>query len=171
MKKVIYIVAGTFAALLVVAMVGTAWKWPMIAEVETGATSQYPEIQPQYYSTEPERILEELVDTVAVLEKWRLVDEAPAAGRILARRSSSMWGLDADITIRVEPVTDFVAQVHVHSQTEFDRTDFGQNARNIEELFLELDDRLGAVRFEPQRGGEEPEEDLDLEPAEEPGEG
>lgn len=166
MKRIIYSVAGGMAAVLVVAMVATAWMWPMIDEVHTGATAEYPSVQPHYYSTEPARIHEEAVAAIEELDRWTVVDQTAATGQIEARRHSSIWGLDADVEVRVESVTDFVAQVHVRSRTDFDRTDFGQNARNIEEFFDELDERLGAVIFDPdavedrqenEEGDDEPE--------------
>ena len=173
MKRIIYSAAAAVATLLVAAMVGTAWMWPMIDEVETGATAEYPEVQPHYYSTEPVRIHEEAVAAIEDMERWTIVDETATTGRVDARRPSSMWGLDADVEVRVEPVTDFVAQVHVRSRTDFDRTDFGQNARNIDEFFAELDDRLGAVLFDPDAvdGDEDDEGDGETDDEAEPGQG
>jgi len=42
-----------------------------------------------------------------------------------------------------------VTRVHVRSQSRVGRGDLGQNARNVEQLFAELDRRLGTVRFDP----------------------
>ena len=149
MKKIAYIVVGAVAVLLVSSMVITACVWPMINEVETGMTPEYPEIQPHYYSTSPDRIYEEALAAVDDLESWTVVSSESATFEIEAERTTRVFRFVDDVTIRVEPVTEFVSQVYVRSASRVGRSDLGQNARNIEEFFVELDQRLGAVKFEP----------------------
>ena len=152
------------AALAVVAMLASAWMWPVIDEVETGITPEYPEIQPHYYSTDPQRIYEEVVAGVEDLSGWEIADDQLSVLRINARRHGTLWGVD-EVTVRVEPVTEFVSQVHVKSASSgrLSPTDFGRNARNIEQFLGELDRRLGAVKFEP---GQPDSEEQDDEPTE-----
>ena len=153
MKKSLYIAVGALAGLLVVAMIASAMIWPVIDAVETGVTAQYPEIQPRYYSTAPERIFEEARESVEALPNWELVVVDRRQERIEAERTAGVVRIVSDVSIRVEPVTEFVSQVHVRSASRVGKGDLGQNARNIEEFFAELDGRLGAVLFRP--GGEE----------------
>lgn len=148
MKRKLYIAAGSVAALLVIMMMVSACMWPMINEVETGKTPEYPEVQPGYYSTEPDRILRESAASVEALERWVLVEQNQAQRQIAAERRTRLGFVD-DIIIRVEPVTEFVSQVNVRSASRVGKGDFGQNARNIEEFFVELDTRLGSVKFDP----------------------
>ena len=159
---------GTLAGLLVVAMIVSAMIWPVINEVETGVTPHYPEIEPRYYATSPERIFEEVRESVTALSKWELVLVDPREARVEAERTTAVVGLVSDITIRVEPVTEFVSQVHVRSTSRVGLGDLGQNARNIEEFFEELDGRLGAVLF--RAGGGEGEVEKQGEESGEPGE-
>ncbi|RAL24902.1 hypothetical protein DL240_01455 [Lujinxingia litoralis] len=165
MKRRLYLTVGSVAGLLVLLMLVSACMWPMINVVETGQTAEYPEIQPGYYSTEPERILHESAASVEALERWTLVEEDRAQRQIVAERRTRLGFVD-DITIRVEPVTEFVTQVHVRSASRVGKGDFGQNARNIEEFFGELDARLGSVKFDPQSAQAEEEEGAASEPAE-----
>ena len=169
MKQTIYTVVGSAAALLVATMLVTAWIWPVLHEVETGATTAYPDIQPHYYSTEPARIYDEALAAVEALPRWTVVNSEASARRIEAERSGRFFGFTDDVTIQVEPVTEFVSQVNVRSQSRstMSPTDYGQNARNIEEFLSDLDDRLGAVKFEPHRASEEnePDEESDEESA------
>jgi uncharacterized protein (DUF1499 family) len=156
-KKILYTVIGAVALVLVVAMIVTACVYPMINEVETGATPEYPEIQPQYYTAEPDRILDEVEAVVEALDRWEVVEVDRARRQVEAERTTRTFRFVDDVTIRVEPVTEFVAQVHLRSASRVGKNDLGQNARNIEEFFGELDDRLGAVKFEPSRGEEDEE--------------
>lgn len=154
MKHIIYITIGTIAAAAVIAMIVTAAIWPVLNEVETGNTPEYPDIRPHYYSTEPARIYDEAVEVVRDLEQWKIVDEQIAAHRLDTERTTHLLGFVDDVTIRVEPVTDFVSRVHLHSRSRIGYADFGQNARNIREFLDELDERLGSVRFDPHHPGE-----------------
>lgn len=151
MKKVLYIAVGIPAALLVAGMVTTACVWPPINDVETGTTPEYPDIQPHYYSTEPLRIYEEALAAVESMERWEVVDRRRSERTLEATRTTRVLGFVDEVTIRVEPVTEFVSQVEVRSRSRVGSVDFGQNARNIRQFFEELDDRLGAVKFEPDR--------------------
>lgn len=155
MKKRAYFVAGTLAAVLVIAMVVTSSIWPVLNEVETGQTAQYAELQPHYYSAEPARIFEEVQALVADLERWEGVDVDYGRSTLFATRQSGLPGLSSAVEIRVEAVTEFVSQVHLQSKTAPLPADFGQNARVIQEFLGELDHRLGAVKFKPHQ--EEPE--------------
>lgn len=158
MKRLIYSIAGGVAFLAVAIMIVTAWMWPVLHEVKTGQTPEYPEIQPHYYSTDSERIYLEAVASVEALSGWTVVDEKPSTYRLEAERTSAVWGFVDDVTIQVEPVTEFVSQIQVHSRSKpgIRPTDFGQNARNIREFLTDLDDRLGAVKFEPNHQAEPP---------------
>ncbi|TXD38866.1 DUF1499 domain-containing protein [Lujinxingia vulgaris] len=154
MKRKLFIAAGSLAGLLVLLMLVSACMWPMINVVETGKTPEYPEVQPGYYSTEPERILRESAASVEALERWTLVEQDEARRQLAAERRTRLGFVD-DITIRVEPVTEFVSQVNVRSASRVGKGDFGQNARNIEEFFVELDSRLGSVKFDPSAEAED----------------
>ncbi|AWV89598.1 DUF1499 domain-containing protein [Bradymonas sediminis] len=138
------LVASTVTALLVAAMI-----WPVINEVETGMSAEYPEIQPQYYTTDPQRVFEETRASVESLDAWTLVSQDAAQYRLKAQRETQVFGFIDDVSIRVEPVTEFVTRIHVKSASQIGKGDFGQNARNIKELFAALDARLGAVKLNP----------------------
>lgn len=154
MKRLIYIVAGSLSALAVVAMVVTAAIWPILGEVETGNTPEYPDIQPHYYSADPDELYDEAIAAVDELDRWQRVDQHSSDHRVEATRNLWVPGVTDELTIRVEPVTEFVTRVHVHSRSGFEYADFGQNARNIREFLDEMDSRLGAVRFDPRQQDE-----------------
>lgn len=146
------LVGSTVSALLVAAII-----WPVINEVETGMSAEYPAIQPQYYTTDPQRVFEETRASVDTLEGWTLVSEDATQYSLQAQRESPFFGFTDDISIRVEPVTEFVTRIHLKSASQIGKGDFGQNARNINALLDALDARLGAVKLNPDtlRSGSE----------------
>lgn len=134
--------------LFVTAALVTASIWPVINEVRTGETPEYPDILPQYFSADPPRVFEESVRAVEGLDGFTLVRQDAPSGVIDATHETTLGFVD-DITITVVPRTDFVTSVDVVSRSRVGRGDFGQNARNIRAFQAELDRRLGAVRFNP----------------------
>jgi uncharacterized protein (DUF1499 family) len=159
MGRRFFIIATIVVGVIVTALLVAASTWPVINVVETGKTPEYPEIQPQYYSTDdPVRVYEESKASVEELERFELVESDPADRVIRAEATTSVFGFVDDVTIRIEPVTEFVTRVHVRSASRVGKGDFGQNARNIEEFFEELDSRLGAVKFDPRKRQKEANE-------------
>ena len=151
MRRRLLIVAMVLVGVVVTGALVAASLWPVINVVETGATAEYPEIQPQYYSTDPVRVFEEARASVEEMERWALVRADTGQRQIEAEATAPVFGFVDDVTIRVEPVTEFVTRVHVKSASRVGKGDFGQNARNIEAFFATLDSRLGAVRFDPRK--------------------
>jgi uncharacterized protein (DUF1499 family) len=151
MKRRLLIAAAVLVGLIVTGLLVAASIWPVINEVETGATPEYPDVQPQYYTTEPRRVFDEATAAVEEFEHWTLVSSDPAQWRIEAERETDVFGFIDDVTVTIEPVTEFVTRVNVRSASRVGKGDFGQNARNIEEFFGELDNRLGAVKFDPEK--------------------
>lgn len=159
MKRIGIYIAAAIAGLAIVAILVSASIWPVINDVETGKTPEYPEIQPQYYTADPARVLDESKASVETLESWELVEADPKTGDISATRTTSLFGFVDDVLISVKPVTEFATQVNVRSSSRVGKGDFGQNARNIEEFFAELDNRLGAVKFDPNENSAQKQDD------------
>ncbi|MFP4599881.1 MAG: DUF1499 domain-containing protein [Persicimonas sp.] len=151
MKSRLLIAVAILVGLTVTALLVAASIWPVINEVETGSTPEYPEVQPHYYTADPQRVFEEARASVESLEQWTLVSEDSAAHTLQAERETSVFGFVDDVSVTIDPITEFVTRVHVKSASRVGKGDFGQNARNIEELLAELDRRLGAVKFDPDK--------------------
>ena len=156
MRRKIILTLAVLTGLLVTAALVTASIWPVINDVETGKTPQYPKLLPQYFSADMPRVFAEASASVRALDRFTTVSEDAEAGVIEATRESHIGFVD-DVTIHVRPQTDFVTSVSVHSRSRVGIGDFGQNARNIRAFQAELDRRLGAVRFNPyEKKSEDP---------------
>ena len=150
LKQRLFIGSATVVGLLITAMLIAAAIWPVINDVKTGETPEYPDIQPLYYTADPRRVFDESVASVEELERWEVVKSDVATRTIEATSTTRVFKFVDDVTITVQPVTEFVTRVDVHSRSRVGKGDFGQNARNITMFYGELEERLGAVRFNPE---------------------
>lgn len=148
-RKLFHATIVVFIALIGL-VIGVSLRWPVINDVQTGKTPEYPSILPQYYSADPQRVFDEARGSAGSLKNWKLVTDDRTNLTIHAERTTRVFGFVDDIDIKVEPVTEFATRVDVRSHSRVGKGDFGQNARNIQEFFSELDQRLGAVKFDPQ---------------------
>lgn len=156
MKRRILIGLAALVGLMITFVLVTASIWPVMNDVTTGETPAYPDVLPQYFSADPPRVYDEALGAVEGLDRWEVASEDRNDGVIEATRETALGFVD-DVTITVEPQTEFVTIVNVHSRSRVGKGDFGQNARNIREFQAELDERLGAVRFDPyENSGKEP---------------
>lgn len=149
LKKRVFLTSAIVLGGLITIMLVTAAIWPVINRVETGATPEYPEIQPLYYSATPQRVFDEVKTGVGELERFEVLNADDATMRLQAIAAMPVLGLEHDIEVRVEPVTEFVTRVHTISTSHTGKGDLGQNTRNILAVQEELEQRLGAVRFDP----------------------
>lgn len=172
MKRKLLVAFALFIGLSVVAVLVASAIWPVINVVETGQTPEYPDVRPHYYSADPKRVMDEAIEAVGDVERMTVVKVDRGASTITATRETRLMGFVDDMTVTVSPVTEFVTEVNVKSASRVGKGDFGQNARNIEDYLGALDERLGAVKFDPDelREGEADEEEPapEEEPADEP---
>jgi hypothetical protein len=133
--------------------VAAAAAWPRLAEVETGRTPEYPELQDRVYPAPPLRSAKAADDVVRSLPGWALVGSGagPAGSEVRARRAGPIpvdWlGYDVVVRIRREGAG---SRVSVASRTRNGLWDFGRNARIIRELQAGLDRTLGGGRPAPK---------------------
>ncbi len=155
MRRQMLTILGIVVVLVVAGLLISASIWPVINEVETGSTPEYPDIQPQYYSAEPRRVFEQSREAIASMQRWEVVSTDSSDHTLQATHQTYVFGFVDDVTVWIEPVTEFVTRVRVRSASRIGEGDFGQNARNIREFFDSLDQRLGAVKFDPDQLGDQ----------------
>jgi uncharacterized protein (DUF1499 family) len=74
---------------------------------------------------------------IGSLPRWRVEATDAAAGTVAATRRTRIFRFTDDVTIRLEPLPTG-ARLHVRSKSRVGRSDFGQNRRNVLELFRAL---------------------------------
>lgn len=117
--------------------------WPPINVVETGATPEYPEIQPRAYRFTQARVIGAVEEVLQDVARFSHVETDRAEGIIRGEAvSRTGWFID-DLEIRVEANGEGGAIVFIRSASRVGKADFGQNANNIRELFAEIEHNLG----------------------------
>jgi uncharacterized protein (DUF1499 family) len=126
------------------AIFGAVWlvtAWPRINEVETGKSPEYPDLRPRDYGASVDSVVRAIKDTTGRLGRWEIVNtgKGAAASEIQAvktLRFLPMLKYDVSIKVRREGGR---SRVTVRSRSRTGPWDFGQNARNIRELFEAVD--------------------------------
>lgn len=135
------VIIAVTACLVIGLGLGFMLFWPMINIVETGKTSEYPDIQPLRVPLSKDRVVDGALHAVSQLPHWLLISYDVAKGEVRAEATTSLLRFVDDVVIRVvEENTD--VSVHVRSASRVGRGDFGQNARNIRKFFAELHRQL-----------------------------
>jgi len=105
-------------------------RWPLINDVATGLTPEYPDIQPQHLSASPQAVFQACLEQVRE-SGWEIVEVQASAGRIEAVASTGLLRFKDDVSIHVRPQERDASLVHMHSRSRLGRGDFGTNARRI----------------------------------------
>jgi uncharacterized protein (DUF1499 family) len=120
--------------------------WPPINDVTTGATTEYPDLQPRVYTLPRDQVFEAAAATAHATSGWDVTSVDPAAGEIQAVAHVRWTPFRDDVTIRV---TDSHGQavVNVRSRSRVGRGDLGVNARRIRAYLRALDDYIERNRL------------------------
>lgn len=114
--------------------------WPLINDVETGKTPEYPDLRPKIYAASEAKVAKAAEEAIRHLPRWTLVGSGrgPGGHSIQAVSTTRLWRFDHDVTIRVYREAPWT-YVSVRSKSRIGKGDFGQNARNIRIFLAELD--------------------------------
>jgi hypothetical protein len=125
-------VVGGIAALLLL--------WPLVAEVETGKTPEYPDLKAREYAVPQDRVAKALDKVLAGRRGWEVVGTAHGvvAHTVQAVHTGLAPFLSEDVTVRIAPQGG-KTRVTARSVSRVGPPDFGQNARNLRELLAALD--------------------------------
>jgi uncharacterized protein (DUF1499 family) len=85
----------------------------------------------------PAEALARVESAVRDLPRWHVEATDPTAGTVTATRRTRLFRFVDDVTIRLEPIASGT-RLHVRSQSRVGKSDFGQNRRNVLELFAAL---------------------------------
>lgn len=136
---------------LVAAVGGAGWAataWPLINDVETGRTPEYPDLQPRRYAASVEQVVQAAREVATTLPRWELrgAGQGPAGAELRAVHTTRLLRFQDDVTVKVRREGGRTV-VSVRSRSRVGQGDFGQNARNIREFLSALDARTspGAV--------------------------
>ncbi|MBW3625579.1 MAG: DUF1499 domain-containing protein [Armatimonadetes bacterium] len=116
-------------------------RWPNVNDVQTGRTPEYPDLQPQRYPDDPDRVFLAAQEVGHAMPGWKLGDIDPASQTFRAEAAVAFTPFVDDVWVEVQPEGEG-SVVHARSKSRAGKGDFGVNARRIRAFFAALDDSL-----------------------------
>jgi uncharacterized protein (DUF1499 family) len=137
-KTFVYVFVGV--SLLPALLFGSRMIWPTINDVKTGATKEYPDIQPQRFPQAPKNVFDAAL-AVAQAFNWEIRLSSAEEGLIEAVDTTPMMKFKDDVTITVTTEAGQTV-VNVRSKSRVGKGDLGANAKRIRKFQAELAKRL-----------------------------
>ncbi len=139
------IIAGSIVALVLLASSPFMLRliWPRVNDVKTGATPEYPDVQPQRFNRPFDRVFEAATSAAQAMG-WEMRETDREQGIIEAVATTPILKFlkfKDDVTVTVTREGDATI-VNVRSQSHLGKGDFGTNARRIRAFQAELAKRL-----------------------------
>jgi uncharacterized protein (DUF1499 family) len=112
---------------------GMKLKWLYSNVAETAVDHEDPALRPLTVAGDVGAMVVRVTEAIATLPRWEVT--TVQGGTIHATRTTSAMGFVDDIVITVTAIDETHSLVHVRSAARTGIADFGQNERNIKELF------------------------------------
>lgn len=114
---------------------------PVINDVETGKTRQYPDLQPQRLRAPWSAVLDAVHAVARRQERWRIEEFDPEGGTLKAVAVTRLARFRDDVWVRAERDGEDVV-VNIRSKSRLGKGDFGVNAKRIRAFQAALDAQL-----------------------------
>jgi uncharacterized protein (DUF1499 family) len=117
--------------------------WPLLNEVETGRTPEYPDLQVRTFSAPPARVGDAVREALTDRPGWTVVGSGRGPGGVVvsAVHETPLLRFKDDVTVTIRRKGGQTV-VSVRSRSRVGAWDFGQNARNVRDLLRALDAEL-----------------------------
>lgn len=132
------VIAGSVIALVLLASSPFMLRlvWPRINDVKTGATPEYPDIQPQRFNRPFDEVFEASTNTAQAMG-WEIRETNREQGIIEAIATTQVLKFKDDVTVTLTR-EGAVTIVNVRSKSRVGKGDLGTNARRIRAFQAEL---------------------------------
>ncbi len=136
------VIAGSVIALVLLASSPFILRliWPLINDIKTGATPEYPDIQPQRFNQPFDKVFEAATNASRAMG-WEMRETNREQGIIEAIATVPLFKFKDDVTVTVTREGDATI-VNVRSKSRVGKGDLGVNARRIRAFQAELAKRL-----------------------------
>jgi uncharacterized protein (DUF1499 family) len=136
------VIAGSVIALVLLASSPFILRliWPRINDVKTGATPEYPDIQPQRFNQPFDKVFEASTNAAQAMG-WEIRETDRGQGIIEAIATTPVLKFKDDVTVTVTREGDSTI-VNVRSKSRVGKGDLGVNARRIRAFQADLAKRL-----------------------------
>lgn len=120
--------------------VTAAFIWPTLNDVRTGATPEYPELQPQRFAQPFEQVFAAAAATAREME-LEITAQSPEKGELQAIATTRIMRFKDDVTISLARDGQAVT-VNMRSKSRIGKGDLGANARRIRDFQARLAEKL-----------------------------
>jgi uncharacterized protein (DUF1499 family) len=136
------VIAGIIIALVLLASSPFTLRllWPRINDVQTGATREYPDLQPQRFKQPFDRVFDAALSAAQSMG-WDLRESNREQGIIEVIALTRILKSKDDVTLTLTREGNETV-VNVRSKSRWGRSDFGTNARRIRAFQTELATKL-----------------------------
>ena len=117
-----------------------ALVWPTINDVRTGATPEYPGLQPQRFAQPVDQVFAAAAATAREIG-LEITAQSPEKGEIQAVATTRILRFKDDVTISLAREGQAVT-VNVRSKSRIGKGDLGTNARRIRDFQARLAEKL-----------------------------
>jgi len=114
--------------------------WPLINDVKTGQTPEYPKLQPQRFGADVPAVYTAALEAAKAIG-LEIISSDEAKGEIRGVATTRVLRFKDDVTITISREGDATV-VNIRSASRVGKGDFGANARRIEKLQAEIASRL-----------------------------
>jgi len=115
-----------------------AARQPLVNDVTTGQTPEYPDLQPRHYTQSSAAVFQAVQAVAASRQGWRVQSVDPRQRVLHAEARVLLTPFTDDVMLRVETV-EGGSQVTMRSHSRVGRGDLGVNARRIHTFLHALD--------------------------------
>ncbi|HET8648339.1 MAG TPA: DUF1499 domain-containing protein [Vicinamibacteria bacterium] len=122
-------------------------RYPVLNDVETGKTPEYPDLQPRAYAQGEAAVAKAARAALDKLPRFAFVGAGSGRGgsELQALATAPVVPVKSDVTVRIKRERG-ATRVSVRSRSRSGPFDLGQNARNVREFLAALDQQLEAAR-------------------------
>lgn len=125
-------------AIPLIFVLGLYIKYPRINDVETGKTSEYPDLRPLELVGSYDQVFWLCARTAKDMPLWTLTEIQKKDGLLNAVAITPTMGFEDLVTIHVKDLENGSVEISVRSRSQVGKSDFGANARRIRSFFSSL---------------------------------
>jgi uncharacterized protein (DUF1499 family) len=101
-----------------------------------------PFFRPRKYTKAKEEVVKAVMEIIAGLSRWKVVEYRENQGRIRASCTARLLPFADDVDIYIVQGLDGVTKLEILSRAQGGKGDFGRNKRNIREFLSAFDRKL-----------------------------
>ncbi len=137
-----------FLVIVIAALLFVSWQDLTQNHAETGLDHPNPALRTRHYRLSAETLFITLRTLLKDFPRWQILDADRRTGTIMAKRKTDLFRFVDDIQISMKEINQNHVTLNIRSASRVGKGDFGQNARNIQELLKRLDTKVASKIYD-----------------------